>query len=506
MAVFEPDAPRSRRLPVDVDEVRKRALLGAVLLAGKGVAMQLVSLLGLIVVARVLTPRELGVAAIGLTLTTFIGYMSGGIGIAGALIRRPEPPTRFELESLLGLQLVLTVIIVAGTALAGSPFGDVGVVAAIMACALPVTAFRLSGMVLLERNLVYGRIVGVEALEVVAYQGWIVATVLAGWGVWGLASAVVFRAAVGTAAMIAVSPLRVLRPRLAWRSSRSLVGIGARIQATQVADALRDQIVNVVAAALGGLHVLGVWTVASRVLQLPLMLFNTLLRVAFPALSRILGDARDATFVVDRTLRASATAAGLVLAPLAAGSPAFVPAIFGAEWMDAAPLLVLGCAAAMVAAPASIAVIAYLWAIGDAHTPLRASVALAIAWPMLAAVLLPLVGPPALGAGFVGGSLVFVLTLRRGPGRDLRLGFVRPVLVPTVAWLGGSAVGLAVARALDPTIATAVVAAATSLLVYVAALAALWRAQLAEWLPLVAGSARRRASAAAATGAAAGRA
>jgi peptidoglycan biosynthesis protein MviN/MurJ (putative lipid II flippase) len=146
----------------------------------------------------------------------------------------------------------------------------------------------------------------------------------------------------------------------------------------------------------------------------------------------------------------------------------------------------------MLAGPASIAVIAYLWAIGDARTPLHASIALAISWPVLAAILMPATGSSALGIAFVVGSVVFVGVLRRGAARDGRLDLVRAACVPTLAWLVGAGVGYWVAHTLDATVPTAVAAGGVAVTVYVVCLGTFWRTQLAELAPLVVQFTRRR--------------
>jgi hypothetical protein len=68
----------------------------------------------------------------------------------------------------------------------------------------------------------------VEIIEQLSYYAWGVTTILLGAGVWGLASASVVKALVGTAAMLAVSPIARMSPSYSWRRLRPMLGFGVK--------------------------------------------------------------------------------------------------------------------------------------------------------------------------------------------------------------------------------------------------------------------------------------
>ena len=68
--------------------------------------MKCLGLVGLLVLARMLSPTDFGVVAFGTTFVTFANFLADG-GIGNALIRRVEPPERADLKALLGFQLRL---------------------------------------------------------------------------------------------------------------------------------------------------------------------------------------------------------------------------------------------------------------------------------------------------------------------------------------------------------------------------------------------------------------
>ncbi len=74
-------------------DVRRRAVTGAVVDALRAIGVRLVGLLGALVTARLLTPYDFGLVAIGTTVLAFGSLLDDG-GVGTALIRRPEPPTK----------------------------------------------------------------------------------------------------------------------------------------------------------------------------------------------------------------------------------------------------------------------------------------------------------------------------------------------------------------------------------------------------------------------------
>ena len=90
-------------------DVRRLAIHGALRMAGQNVVVRAISFLGNLVTARILLPREFGVLALGLTITTVIG-VAGSIGIGAALVRGSREPTDTELGFIEGLQLLVPLV------------------------------------------------------------------------------------------------------------------------------------------------------------------------------------------------------------------------------------------------------------------------------------------------------------------------------------------------------------------------------------------------------------
>jgi O-antigen/teichoic acid export membrane protein len=433
--VTSPEAP-----DLEPADVRHRALAGVALVGLRGVGVRVLALAGNVLLARLLLPREFGTAAVGLTLLLLTSFLSDA-GIAAALVRRAEPPTRDELRVVLGLQLVLAVVLAAAISAAAWPFGRTGHVAAVMAWSLPLGAARTPAAVALERRLEYRVIVLVELVDTLVYYGWAVAGALLGHGVWALATAALARAVAGTVVILARCPEGRVGPRVDFRRVRELLGFGATIQAIGLANIARDQGLNLGLAAVGGVTVLGLWTLAYRVLQLPFLVFESLWRVSFPAMSRLLAAGEDVVGALDRGVRRSAVATALVLAPLAATAVALVPVAFGHEWDAASSVVPTAALGLMLSGPLSAMAGGYLYAVGDARAVLRGVVLHTIAWAVVALPLVDRLGVAAMGWGWLAACVVetavLSAALRRHAGTPLLAGLV----VPTLAATAGAVVG-----------------------------------------------------------------
>jgi len=422
-------------------ELKRRTSAGVFITASWGLVNLVVGFAGNLVIARMLLPRDFGLVAIGTTLMMFAIAVSEG-GLGSGLIRRPEPPTSAELSTVLGLQFVLTGALGAGIAAAAFPFGEAGKIAAIMIAALPLTASQMPGRVVLARSMLYRRLAIVDVSALITYYAWAIAGVAAGFGVWALATASVARALTGSATMCRVSGLGFLRPRL--RGARALwplVRFGIRFQGVSMTMVVRDQTLNASTAAIAGVATLGVWSFVTRLMQVPLLFFESIWRVSFPAMSQILASKEDPAPTIERSVGVSAAGAGAMLATFAAAAPELVPFMFGGQWRSAGAVVPWACLALLVAGPISVSTVGYLYAAGEPGAVLQASLAYAAIWVGGGLALLPVVGLRGLGIGWLLGSLADAFLLARATVRLSAARFARPLVAPVAVAVASGAAG-----------------------------------------------------------------
>jgi O-antigen/teichoic acid export membrane protein len=427
-----------------VEEVRSRATSGAALLGARTAVVYAFGIAANLALARLLVPRDFGLVALGTVLVVLGGYLAEG-GLGAALIRREQPPRRDELEAVLALQLTAFGAIAAVVAAGGAVVGRDGLVVATMVASLPVATLRTPGVIVLEHSLRYRVIATADVVEALTYYGWALATVALGFGVWGMATAVVVRASCGSAIVLARGPVGFVRPRWSWARVRPLIVFGAKFQATAALMILREQGVNVIVAAVGGLATLGAWTLAWRVLQVPALVFASVGRVTFPAISRLLGAGEDVRPLLERAIAALAVLTGFVVGAMVGFAPA-LPAIVGDRW-DAVPNAILwGGVALAIGAPVTVGAAGYLFAAGEAGVVALATLASSLVWFGGAAVLVPRYGAAGVGIACVGAAVVSSAMLARRLTRLTAAGaIVRAVPLVAVS-IAGSAAGWLVAE------------------------------------------------------------
>jgi O-antigen/teichoic acid export membrane protein len=452
--------------PLTTSDIRRRAASGAALLTGKGVFGQLLGLVSTIVVTRLLVPSELGLYAIALTVSAFLFLLTGGVGMAGALIRRPTAPEHADLQAYTALQLGLTTVLVVVVSLVALPFGVVGELIAVMVASAPISAFRGAGAVVLERRLLYKQLATAETAEMIVYYGWTIVTVAIGWGLWGLATATVARAFVGTAFIIGLSPTGLVLPRFDRPRIRAILGMGVRVQAVDLVVSLRDQVLVLGTAAIGGLSIVAYWGLVLRALQAPGMLLWTLVRVSFPAMSRTRAAGGDPATMLPRLLPIATILAGSMLAPLAGSAPALVPFLFGQRWTPAAGALSVACLAVVIHTPLMIAGQGYLWTSGDAKTPLRAMIADAVVCLAVALPLVPVIGVLGIAVGGVAAAVCHTTILARAVDRHGDVHVFRHIRAPLLAWVLASAAAWGCAEGPGPLVIRTALSSCLALLLY----------------------------------------
>lgn len=401
------------------DAVVSKAISSSATVALRGVLVRAIGLVVNLALAKMLAPSEFGLAALGFTILSFAMFLADG-GLGAGFVRRAAAPSRLELEAILGFQLGMTLALSSLVFLAALPFGSPGFLVSVMIASLCPVAFEAPGAILLERNLHFGRRVAVEIAESLSYATVAVAAVALGVGVWGIAIALVARGIVGATTMNIVTPSRVLRPRLNLQSIKGVLLFGLKFQTASAVAVIRDQGLNLGLAALGGVGALGLWSLASRILQVPYIVFESLWRVSFPTMSRLKESGYDAAAVLGRMMNLTSLGGGVVIVCLAASSHDLLGVAFGDRWQPGSIVILPSCIGLLWNGPVSVAVAGFLYARGHASAMIWAAIAHTVMWLALGLGLYPSLGLISIGIGsMVSGvvdSLVMAYTLRRETG------------------------------------------------------------------------------------------
>jgi O-antigen/teichoic acid export membrane protein len=464
---------------LSADDVKTKAVRGVLAVGFRGVAIRALGLAANVVLARLLLPEEFGVLALGMAFLAFSSFITSG-GIGAYLIRAPETPARSQLEAIYGLQLSAALLLVVLTAAIGIPLGRAGALAAIMACSLPIDASRAPAALLAERRLDYRSLVRAEVLEVVAYNVFAVASVALGAGVWGVAAAFVVRASVGTTLVLTTLPPGLLRPRWSWRAVRPILGFGLAFQGVNAIILVRDQGLVIVTSVVAGLTTLGYWSLSYRIVQVIAVVLESLWRVSYPAVARLIAATDDVAAPVQRALRVSAVVVGAIVAGLIGTAPALIPLVFGDRWEPAVPALAFSAAGLMISGPISTASAGLLLARGRVGWVLSATATHTVVWFAVATPLMANLGVKALGIGWCAASCVDATLLAFFMKREIELSILASLAAPTIAVALAASLGWWVATSVPGAVASTVAAAASVYAAYALSLALLGPSDLRD--------------------------
>lgn len=313
----------------------ERAIESATWVALSRALIEGVSFLALLATSRLLTPAEIGTAAVPLALAALANGLLGG-GIGSALIQTEET-TRPQIEAAGALSLLLGAALTgisSLTALAlepylGSPITDM------MLLASPVwliTSIAAVPQALRSRRLAFKRLAGID---VAAQSLGLTTTVLLAALDQGAASLVVgmLVAAIGTATL-SLARSEALVPRWHAVEVRSIVGFGLPAAGSSVLwIATRNVDYALLAGRLPAFDVGIYFRSFSLAVDYQRKITSILSRVMFPVLARA-GTTRMDAFR-GRAIRLQTLVVFPPLALLAVTAPALIPLLLGDQWQEA---------------------------------------------------------------------------------------------------------------------------------------------------------------------------
>jgi O-antigen/teichoic acid export membrane protein len=370
-------------------------------------------------------------------------------------------------------------------------FGEVGWVTAVIVASMPLAMLQIPGRILLERSLSFRPLAAVELSQVLAYNLFAIGLVAIGFGVWGIAVATILMRIVALVVMARVSPVGVMRPRFSGRRVQPLLGFGIRFQATNATWIVGQQGFNMLLAAIGGLWTLGMWSLASRVIESSTLLTEAFSRVSFPAMSQLeAAQEPNRGPFLERAAGMAVVGLGVLLTGLAGSAPGLFAGVFGEQWGAASEILPAACLGLAIGAPVSVVAQGYLYAVGEVAVVLRYAI---IQAAVLAAVTLPLVpvlGLYAIGIGMLVSSCVGAQVLRRAVRRRAHADIVRPLFVPVALGVVAAAAGWLVSDLGGATLASAICGGVCAVLGYLLLLTLFRKALMLDTFRFALGSVR----------------
>lgn len=343
-------------------------------LAGRGARLTLVgqlvrtgcNLLGLLVLARLLTPHDYGLVAMVVAIVG-LGEVLRDMGLSTAAVQAPTLTERqrsnlFWMSAGIGFALCLAVAF--SSPYLATLYGEPAITG--IACGLSTT-FLLNGLAAqhranANRKMQFGRLVLIDTVPPVASLILAIGLALVNAGAWALVGQQVATAAIG----LALSWLLVRwLPKLPSRGAgmRPFIGFGAPLVGAQILGYVSRSVDTAIMGLRFGPSLAGLYDRAFQIVMLPIGQFAApSTRVALPALARHHSDPATMGRLLRKGQAALLYPVGGLLALILSVAPTGIPLLLGEQWQAAVPfvqVLSLGALAQTLAYPSYWAFLSY---------------------------------------------------------------------------------------------------------------------------------------------------
>lgn len=291
-----------------VDQIKKRVVKSFLSLTGRQIGLRLISFLTLnLILVRVLPIETLGLFNLATGIITFFAYFSD-VGFAASLIQKKEDIDDRDIRTVFTIQSILvgtvSILIILLAPLIGQYYklDDAGVfLVRILGAAFFLTSLKVLPIVRLERDLQFGPIVTVELVEAIIFNVMLIFGVYQGWGIWSFSLAAISRAFIGTFLIYMIAPVR-LGVGIEKEVVKKLLNFGLPFQLNNLLALVKDRLVPLVVAGIIGTGGVGLVTWAQSWALMPLEIMNIIIRISFPAFSRLQHDTSLLAKAVEKAL------------------------------------------------------------------------------------------------------------------------------------------------------------------------------------------------------------
>jgi PST family polysaccharide transporter len=293
---------------------------------------------------RVLGPENFGIVAQA-TIYIMITYIFLHLGTAATIIQRPrlekvEVGSAWWVNVALGSLFAGLTVVVAPVVASFFRTEELTAVLRVLAICFVLKAASVVPMALLYRSMRF-RSLGIAEIAS-TFLGGVLAVVAAanGAGYWSLVVQTLAMDAIYLAVLLWVGGL----PELSWSATavRGLWSFSSRVMGSELVRYMSENSDKFLVARFLGATSLGFYSLAYRVLQLPLLMLEQAGRVILPTFSRLQNDRERLARIFLRITESIALAVCPVMTLTILCAPIAVPEVFGERWTPAVvPLQIL---------------------------------------------------------------------------------------------------------------------------------------------------------------------
>ena len=328
-------------------EFRSKTVQGIGWSLSSQVVNQAIAMIAVVVLARLLSPREFGLLAM-VTVVTVFAELFCDMGFSAALIQKQDI-TQEHLSSVfwfnLGVGVSLTAIFVGAARLLADFYGEpvLAPLTMILSANFLIGSLSIVQRTTLVKSMEFRRLAIVDIVATGLSGSIAVAMAFSGAGVWSLVGQAIVRSGTST---VLLWVLGGWRPSLIfrWRDAGELLSFSLNVFGNKILNYWVRNLDYLLIGRYIGTQPLGAYRNSYQIMLFPLISVSGVIsRVMFPALSMIQNDIQRVRGAFLRSTRAIALVTFPMMTGLFVTVEPFVMTVLGPKWVQMIPILRVFC-------------------------------------------------------------------------------------------------------------------------------------------------------------------
>ncbi len=375
---------------MDIQTINKKLTRGFLSLTLRKTILDVINFLTIyVVLASILPFSLLGIFVIASGILAFFSYFSD-FGLAGAIIQKKEVTehdlkTTFLIQEVVALVICLAIWLAAPSLATYYNFDEGGMwLIRVLAVGFFLTSLKVIPSVLLERDLRFERVVWTDIVEAIVFNGLLIYLSFNNYGIWAFVWAVLAQRVIGVVTIYILAPWRI-RIGYSKESAKALFHFGVPFQLNSILALLKDRLTPLITAFILGSEKTGYISWAQGIANRPLEVMSIVIRVTFPAFSRLQHDKDALKVIVEKALFLTVILLYPVLFGILAVLPVFIEVMGKQKFQPTMHLIYIFVFASFWAIP-STTFTNVLNAIGK----IKITLILMVMWTLLTWILAPI--------------------------------------------------------------------------------------------------------------------
>lgn len=375
---------------MEVDKLHRQLVRGFLSLTFRKVALDTIRFITIfIVLAKVLPIEVIGIYGIAQVILSFFTYFSD-VGLGAALIQKKvithdDLKTTFLIQEILIILIMIAVWFLAPIFASWYKFDEPSMwLIRVLGIAFFLNSLKVIPSNILERDLKFEPIVFVEIIEAIIFNSLLIYLTFSGFGISAFSFATLASALAATVILNIIAPWK-MSIGFSKASAKTLFNFGIPFQLNSALAMLKDRLTPLITATIVGNAGFGYLTWAQGIAFRPLEIMNVVIRITFPAYSRLQENHQELKRLIEKSLFLTVSMIYPFLFGMLAILPIFIDFMGKQKFSPALPLIYLFAFSTFWAVP-STTFTNVLNAIGRVGITLK----LMVMWTLLTWILSPI--------------------------------------------------------------------------------------------------------------------